>query len=606
MPKNCQTIFTIAALCSLLLGCASPEPFRYQALPPKVALPPAPEGSSGWQDKPGWRAKNFMVAAANPLAADAGRQILRAGGSAVDAAIAIQMVLTLVEPQSSGIGGGAFMLHDDGKTVLAYDGRETAPQAADAALFLHPDGKPLPFVTAAVGGRSVGVPGVLRMLALAHQQHGKLPWATLFEPAIALAEQGFPISPRLHTLLQQDLALGSQSLLAQDGFAREYFYTSAGAPKAVGTILKNPLLATTLRHLARQGADYFYTGALASAIVQKVRQHPTNPGVLAEADLRQYQAKIRPALCHDYRQYRICGMPPPSSGAVALAQILGVLEHTDIARYRPEQGNAGEWLLHPQAVHLYSEAARLAYADRGQHVADPDFVRVPVAGLLDKNYLARRAQLLGERSMVKANPGVPPGVSMSWAPDRSPELPSTSHLSVVDQFGQAVSMTTTIEAAWGSKLMLGGFLLNNQLTDFSFVSQENGVPVANRLEPGKRPRSSMAPTLVYDREQKTLLFALGSPGGSAIINYVGKTLVGVLDWGLDVQQAINLPNFGSRNGPTELEKGRAPEALIEALRARGHSVNIIDQTSGLQGIQREAGGWFAGADPRREGVAMGE
>jgi gamma-glutamyltranspeptidase/glutathione hydrolase len=594
-----------------LAGCASApdaprKDFVYTTPPVAVAMPPAPEGASGWTDKPGWSSQRWMVAAANPLATDAGRQVLKAGGSAVDAAIAIQMVLTLVEPQSSGIGGGAFMLHHDGRSVMTYDGRETAPAAASPQLFLQPDGKPMPFAAAVVGGRSVGVPGVLRMLAMAHAQHGRLPWATLFQPAIRLAEEGFSVSPRLHTLLQQDALLKERSLAAQSAFARQLFYRADGSPHPVGTVLRNPELAQTLRDIAGQGVDGFYNGPLAQRMVEAVRAHASNPGLLSRTDLQGYRAKQRAALCHDYRQYTVCGMPPPSSGALAIGQILGMLTHTPLAAHRPSRDAAGQWTLAPEAVHLYSEAARLAYADRAQYVADPDFVSVPVNGLLNPGYLADRAKLIGPTSMGKASPGKPPGTVVGWAPDRSPEMPSTSHISVVDGHGNALSMTTTIEAAWGAKLMVGGFLLNNQLTDFSFVSEENGQPVANRVEPGKRPRSSMSPTLVFDKTTGKLVMALGSPGGSAIINYVGKTLVGTLDWGLNVQDAISLPNFGSRNGPTELEKGRTPEALVEALKAKGHTVTVIDQTSGLQGIQRQGTGWLGGADPRREGVAMGE
>jgi gamma-glutamyltranspeptidase / glutathione hydrolase len=587
----------------LLAGCAiQPPPAAQPAAPaPIVAAQTAPEAASGWTDKPGWSAKNWMVAAANPLASDVGAAILKSGGSAVDAAIAVQMVLTLVEPQSSGVGGGAFLMHFDGKQVQSFDGRETAPAAARDDLFIGSNQQPLPFPSAVVGGRSVGVPSVLRMLALAHTQHGRLPWARLFEPSIRLAEEGFVISPRLARLIEAD------KFLMLDPTARAYFYEADGRPKPAGTLLKNPALATTLRDIAQHGPKAFYQGDLALAVVNKVREHPTNPGLLALDDLANYQAKERAALCFNYRHTRICGMPPPSSGTVALAQVFGMLETMDLATDKPQRLPDGRWVLAPQAVHAYSEAARLAYADRAQYLADPEFVNVPVQGLMAPAYLAQRRSLIKEQSMGTGTAGQPDGTSITAAPDQSPELPSTSHISVVDAWGQAVSMTTTIEDAFGSRQMVGGFLLNNQLTDFSFTPRDAaGRTVANRVQPGKRPRSSMSPLLVFDRQSGQLLMTLGSPGGSTIINYVGKVLLGTIDWGLNIQDAINLPNFGSRNGPTELEAGRIDADLAAALTARGHDVRLIEQTSGLQGISRMPNGWFGGADPRREGVARGE
>lgn len=560
--------------------------------------PLQPESKSGWVDKPGWHAASFMVAAANPHATDAGYDILKAGGGAVDAAIAVQMVLTLVEPQSSGIGGGAFLVHYDGQRVTSFDGRETTPAEADESLFLNPDGQPMEFMQGVIGGRSVGTPGVLRMLELAHRRHGRLPWASLFAPAIKLAESGFAMSPRLHALLRKETQLKT------DPAALAYFYQSNGTPKSVGTVLRNPELAATLRQIADKGVDVFYRGPIARDVVRAVRHHPTNPGRLSEQDMANYRARERAPVCFDYRRYNLCGMPPPSTGAIALGQILGMLEHTDIAQHTPER-TANGWRLAPQAVHLYSEAARLAYADRARYVADPDFIDVPTT-LLDKKYIAQRAQLIGDKSIGKAAPGKPPGANVSWIDDDVSELPSTSHISVVDTQGNAVAMTTTIESAFGSRVMVRGFLLNNQLTDFPFVPKEEGRPLANRLQPGKRPRSSMAPTLVFDRDDKKLLMTVGSPGGLSIINYVGKVLIGTLDWNLNMQDAISLPNFGSRNGPTDLEKDRVDDALIDALKARGHEVQVIDQTSGLQGIMRTPTGWFAGADPRREGVARGD
>ncbi|HDZ8878488.1 TPA: gamma-glutamyltransferase [Aeromonas dhakensis] len=585
----------LAIALALLAGCAAQQSPQN---PPAHTLI-APEAASGWQEKQGWQSHDFMVAAANPLAVEAGYQMIQAGGSAVDAAIAVQLVLTLVEPQSSGIGGGSLMLVWDGKQVAAVDGRETAPAAATDQLFMK-DGKPMAFYDGVVGGRSVGAPGTVRALALAHQRYGKLPWAALFEPAITLAEQGFVISPRLAALLAKD------PYLAKDPDARTYFYQADGSPRAAGSRLTNPALAKVLRTLASQGPDAFYRGPLAEAMVAKVHAHPTNPGVLSAVDLASYRAKLRDGLCFDYRQSRVCGFPSPSSGTIALGQIFGMLESRDMAALKPVPGEQGQPAASAEAIHLYSEAARLAFADRNQYVADNDYVAVPVSGLLDKHYLARRGALIGERSMGLANAGTPP-LAPARGQDATPELPSTSHISIVDKAGMAVSMTSSIEDGFGSRLMVNGYLLNNQLTDFSFTSLDAaGLPVANRVEPGKRPRSSMSPLLVFDKSSGELEMSLGSPGGSAIINYVGKTLLGTQDWGLNLQQAINLPNFGSRNGPTELEAGRTPAAVVEALKAKGHEVVLSEQTSGLQGVQRNAGGWLGAADPRREGIAKGQ
>jgi gamma-glutamyltranspeptidase / glutathione hydrolase len=564
--------------------------------------PPAPEASSGYVEKAGWTARKFMVAAANPLAVDAGYRMLKRGGAAIDAAIATQLVLTLVEPQSSGIGGGAFLMYFDGKRVQAFDGRETAPAAATEALFLQSDGAPLAREACIVGGRSVGAPGVLRMLELAHRQHGKLPWATLFGPAIALAERGFPVSARLNLMLRGD------PFLARDPVAAAYFYDRDGQAWPVGHRLKNPALARTLRAVAKGGARAFYQGRIARDIAAKVAGHASNPGLLNVFDLAAYRAKVREPVCSDYRRWTVCGVPPPSSGGIAVGQMLGMLETRDLAALPPQDGAPA-----PEAVHLFAEAGRLAYADRNRYVADTDFVPLPgagVAALLDKTYLAQRAALIAERSMGRAAPGTPPGMSVAWGADRAPERPSTSQLAVIDARGAALSMTTSVEDAFGARQMVDGFLLNNQLTDFSFVPADADGPVANRVQGGKRPRSSMAPTLVFERGSRRLVLAVGSPGGSAIINYVAKTLVATLDWDLNVQQAISLPNFGSRNGPTELEKGRVAPGLVEALEARGHQVSVIEQNSGLQGIMRvERAGrplWFGGADPRREGSARGD
>lgn len=586
---------------ALLVACAAaPNGLGYRV--PDHALR-APEAASGYTEKPGWSAKNFMVAAANPLATDAGHQVLRAGGSAVDAAIAVQMVLGLVEPQSSGIGGGLFLVHHDGKAVQAYDGRETAPAAATPELFMK-DGKPMGFMEGVVGGRSVGVPGTLRALELAHRQHGKLPWKSLFQPAIVLAERGFALSPRLHAQLKDD----ASKTLRDDPESAAYFFAPDGSPKAVGTLLRNPAYAAVLREVAERGPVALHEGPIARDIAAKVRSHPRNPGAMTEADLAGYRAKQREPLCFDYKAWRLCGMPPPSSGTLAIGQMMGMLAAHQLPSMAPVRAGFG---LEPSvdAVHLISEAGRLAYADRARYVADPDFVPLPggnAAALLDPAYLRQRAALIGERSMGRATAGSPTLAATSRADDRSIELPSTSHVSVVDGFGNALAMTTTIENVFGAQLMVRGFLLNNELTDFSFAPSENGVPIANRVQGGKRPRSSMSPILVFDRQSHQLLMSVGSPGGSAIINYTAKVLFATLDWKLDVQQAISLPNFGSRNGPTELEEGRSSPALAEALKARGHEVRVMPQTSGLQAIQRTPDGWFGGADPRREGIVMGD
>lgn len=570
------------------LGLLASLPFAPLALAQAVA--PSPEAPTGRTSKSVGTATKDMVAAANPLAAQAGREILAAGGSAVDAAIAVQLVLNLVEPQSSGIGGGAFMVFWDGRTMAALDGRETAPAAAKPERFLGPDGKPMKFYDAVVGGRSVGVPGTLRLLEMAHKNWGKLSWQQVIEPAARLAEEGFSISPRLNGLLTQE------KYLQNDPVARAYFYEPDGTPKAVGTVLKNPAFAKTLRTVAEQGAEAFYTGEIAQDIVATVTGHPTNPGDMTLDDLKGYKVQEREALCGSYRVYRICGMGPPSSGQVAVQQMMGVLETQDMAALKPG----------PDAAHWLAEAGRLAYADRALFLADPAFVNVPVKGLTDPGYIKSRAALVDpNRSMGKAKPGDPPfQKTFLWGPSDWIEY-GTSHISIVDRNGNAVSMTTTIEDGFGARIMTkSGFLLNNELTDFSFATTEDGKPIANRVEAGKRPRSSMAPTMVLDGSGK-LYAVVGSPGGSLIPNYVAKTLVGILDWKLDPQVAADLPNMGSRNGPTELEAGTEAEAWKAALEAKGHEVKLIDQNSGIHAIVVTPAGLVGGADSRREGVAIG-
>jgi gamma-glutamyltranspeptidase/glutathione hydrolase len=556
------------------------------------------ELQSGWTPKKAVASKRDMVAAANPLAVEAGYRILRDGGNAIDAAVAMQMVLNLVEPQSSGIGGGTFILFHNGRNGLltAYDGRETAPAAARPDRFLGPDGKPLRFFDAVVGGKSVGVPGTLRVLELAHRQYGKLPWPKLFEPAIELADRGFPVSPRLSLLIA-----GEKDRFVQER-ARAYFFNADGSPLAVGQTLRNPAFAATLKRVAAGGVDAFYKGPIAADIVETVRSPATNPGDMTERDLANYKAKVREPVCGHYRAWRICGMPPPSSGGTAVLQILGVLEAFDM------RALGAESLI---SVHLFSEAGRLAYADRDRYLADPDFVSTP-PGLTDPAYLRQRSALVRiDASMGRAKAGIPEAAESKKAAwvnlgvDNALEFPATSHISIVDRYGNALSMTTTIEWAFGSHLMTrSGFLLNNELTDFSFAPSDDGKPVANRIEPAKRPRSSMAPTIVYDDKDRVYVVA-GSAGGPAIINDVTKVLLGVLDWNLDPQAAIDLPNVGSRNGPTELEKNTAAVALEPKLRALGHDTRLVTDTSGLSVIMRTNGGWIAGSDPRREGTAKG-
>ncbi len=615
-PHRCPScrpaLWLLAALAGLLGGCAgfkAAPAFNYQ-------IPLQPEGASGLSAKPGWATQRFAVAAANPLATDAGYQVLRAGGSAIDAAIAVQMVLGLVEPQSSGIGGGAFLLHHDGKKTQAYDGRETAPAAVNSNLFMDASGQPLPFAQAVASGRAVGVPGALRMLEMAHRQHGQLPWATLFKPAITLAEQGFAVSPRLFTLLN------AETQLKNDPQAAAYFYAPDGKPWPVGHMLKNPELAQVLRRIAAEGSAALLQGEVAEAMVRKVQQHPQRPGQLSLQDLAGYKALEREPLCHDYRaakpgqtarDYRICGMPPPSSGAIAIGQILGMLAQTPASNLPLSSSTTGAQpgaQPGPDWLHLYSEASRLAFADRAQYVADPAFVPAPGGNwlsLLDPAYLAERARLISPVRMPSASAGQPGGVKSSFAPMPHQLEYGTSHISIVDGAGRALAMTTTIEDAFGSRQMVKGFLLNNQLTDFSFRPTDvQGQPIANRVEPGKRPRSSMSPTLVFDKATGALVMSGGSPGGALIIHYTAKLLYGSLNWGLDAQRAIDLPNFGNLGGPLLLEEKRFLPATVEALKAKGGEVREQALTSGLQAIERTPSGLFGGADPRREGLVMGD
>lgn len=527
-------------------------------------------------------APQTMVAAAHPLAVEAGLEMLRRGGSAVDAAIAVQMVLGVVEPHASGIGGGGFLMHYDNarQAIAVYDGREAAPAGATPTMFLDRDGKPLGYREAVASGISVGVPGVLAMLELAHKEHGKLAWRDLFEPAIAAARDGFAVAPRLAGWLDR------MRWLKDEPAIRALYYNVDGSPKKVGDRIANPDLAATMRQIADGGAGVLYQGAIAAEMVERVRTH-VRPGTLSLADLANYRPIKREPVCGPYRLWIVCGAPPPSSGGIAVLQVLQLLEPFQIWRDSPNS-------LRP--VHLIAEASRLAFADRDRYVADPAFVDVPTAGLLSPAYLSERRWLMSmDRSMGSVGPGVPPGYVER----------GTSHMSIVDRWGNAVAFTTTIEAPFGAQIMLRGFLLNNELTDFSPEPEANGKKIANRVEPGKRPRSSMSPTLVLDRDRR-LVLAVGSAGGSRIIGDVLHTVIGVLDWDLPVAAALAQPRMNNRNGPTELELGMWPASVVDGLRGLGHQVQVRGHEGGLAGIRRSGDGWEGGADPRRDGVSRGE
>ncbi len=540
--------------------------------------------------------KKYIIVASHPLAVEAGLKELRRGGTAVDAAIAAQMVMGLVEPQSSGIGGGAFLMHWDPKTghVESYDGRETAPMVVKPNLFLKPDGKPMPFLEAVFGGRSVGVPGVIAMLWMAHREHGNRPWAELFDDAIRLAEDGFPVSNRMAAAIARDPGLP----LIPDSAA---YFLPDGKPPAAGTMLKNPAYAATLRLIAAHGPDGFYRGEIAEAIVHAVQNAPRGPQSLTLSDLSHYRALKRTPVCGTYRTYRICGMGPPSSGGITTLQILGEIEHKDVTEIAPNS---------LRAVHLFAEAQRLAFADRAAFEGDSDFVRVPVKGLIDQRYLTKRGALIGFDAALSADmvlPGKPAGGDLMLRRLRVPDhsKPSTAHLSVIDGAGRAVAMTTSVEGPFGSHLMAAGFILNNQLTDFSFEPAFDNRRLANAPQGGKRPLSSMSPTLVFGAKGK-LYAVIGSPGGWRIIPYVTQTLIGLIDWHMDMATAIALPHVTSRSATVEIEAGKGLEALTSELKALGHDVSPQAMDSGLNGIRVRDDGYEGAADARREGGVGGD
>lgn len=533
-------------------------------------------------------APQFMAAAASREAAEVGRDVLAKGGSAVDAAVAMQMVLNLTEPQSSGLGGGGFLLYYEASTgtITAYDGRETAPLAATPDMFLGEDSAPKQYETVMVGGGAVGVPGLLAMLEAAHRDHGRVAWRDLFAPAIDLAENGFTVTARLSELIAGD------EYLRTFPTTERYFFDAGGKPRAAGEVLKNPEFAATLRAIAAGGAAAFYGGAMADDIAAAVKT-ADNPGALSAADMADYRARRVEALCGPYRGYRVCGMPPPSSGGLAVLQTLGILERFDLAAFEPES---------LESVHLIAEASRLAFADRNAYLGDPDFVVVPTAAMLAPDYLARRARLISrERAMGYVQPGLFLGVPANTA---EPAGRSTTHLSVIDKDGNAVAMTSSIQTAFGSRVMVRGFLLNNELTDFSFRPATGGRAVANAPAPGKKPLSSMAPTFVFDKDGG-LVLAVGSPGGINIIGYVLKTVIGVVDWKLGIQAAVDLANFVDKTEPLTLEEGTPLTGLEEPLEALGHEVTVAPLVSGLYGIEVTPGGLEGGADRRRPGAALG-
>lgn len=562
-----------------------------------VGAQQAPEPASATKVKELVTAHRHMVVAANPLAVQAGLDVLRQGGNAVDAAVAIQAVLGLAEPQSSGFGGGAFMvLAEPGGKLTTYDGREVAGAAVTPTLFIGADGKPLGFLDTLPQGRAVGVPGVVAMLAQAHAAHGRLPWAGLFKPAIGLADAGVPAWPRMVGVLTD-----WRRMLGRSPDLTHAYYKDGAGPPALGERVPMPEQAVSLRLLAAAGPDAFYRGPIAKAIVKRLQQAAGNSGtpVLTLDDMAGYKSIERDGICVPYRVWKVCGMAPPSAGGVAILQILGMLSQHDLRAMGKDD---------PKAWHLLMEASRRAHADREAHVGDPDRVPVPTRGLIDAGYIARRAASIdpARAAVGPVPPGEPPFRTGALYPAADgPDIPSTSHFSILDDEGRMVSMTSSVEFAFGSGLMAGGFILNNQMTDFTFIPTKDGKPVANAPAPGKRPRSSMAPTVVFDGAGRPIL-AVGSPGGTAIIGYVVEALVAMLDWDLDPQAAVNLPILLNRNGVTQIESSPAADSLAAALTAMGHEVKREAVNSGIHIIRVTQSGIQGGADPRRDGVAMGD
>ncbi len=582
-----QKLFTILIL-SLLIDIPP-------ALAQQTSDTTAPESHNAITSKPLVKAKSWMISTANEYATRAGRDIITKGGNAVDAMVAIQLVLGLVEPQSSGLGGGAFLVYWDAENsrLTTFDGRETAPAIVDEKLFIGEDGKPMQFFDAVIGGRSVGTPGTVRLLETVHARYGTLPWKDLFEPAINLAGSGFIVSPRLNALITRS----ARSLFTQMA-TRKYFFSEEGVPIFVGTKIINQPYADTLKIIATHGADAFYSGEIARDIVNTVNNAPGNPGFLSLADLADYKVIERTPVCAKYRDYNVCGMGPPSSGALSIGQILRLVEPHSLQALGPSS---------PQARRIIADATRLAFADRGRYMADSDFIAMP-KGLLNDKYMAERAKLIAPTGQAltkkQIKPGNPPfDHAGNFADDQSLELPSTSHFSIVDKQGNVISMTTTIENGFGSRLMVRGFLLNNELTDFSFVPERGGYKVANRVEGGKRPRSSMSPTIIL-KEGKPVI-AIGSPGGSRIIPYVANSIIALIDWRMNIQQAIEMPHMVNRFGTYDLEKDSSAQDMQSKLESLGYKTRIRNLNSGLHGIVIGENELHGGADPRREGLAMG-
>jgi gamma-glutamyltranspeptidase / glutathione hydrolase len=609
-------------------GTPAPKPPASPTPPPTTAtLATSPEAATGYRtDMTPVRTARYAVATANPLATQAACRVLRDGGTAADALVTAQAMLGLVEPQSSGVGGGGFLLYYDAASgaVQAYDGREVAPAAAteNYLRWVSDTDRTEPKPDTRASGRSIGVPGIMRMLQQAHDEHGKTAWRDLFTPAVATADDGFDISPRLAAAIDD-----SAEELRVDPQAGAYFLNADGSPKRAGTWLANPAYSKTLNAIATDGADALYTGPIAEAIVRAAADPSggRTPSLMTVEDLAGYTPKVREALCRPYRGREVCAMPPPSSGGIAVLATLGMLEHFTMSDHGPAEVDRNGGRPAVMGVHLVSEAERLAYADRDEYVADTDFVPLPGGtpdALLAGGYLAGRAALISEQhTMGTAKPG-----DFGAPPTPAPPTPEhgTSQVSVVDSYGNAASLTTTVESAFGSFHMVDGFLLNNQLTDFSAEpAGPDGRPVANRLQAGKRPRSTMAPTLVFDAPaagapgpRGPLYAVVGSPGGAVIIQFVVKTLVGMMDWGLDPQQAVSMVDFGAANTPKTNVGGEHPvidatdngdhDPLVTGLRRLGHDVDVADQSSGLSALVRDRPGWIGGADPRREGLVMGD